>query len=59
MHDFAVVFKYNNTINSPTHNYDTQFVKNIKITLPKLRTFFVKQFRTIFCIKHKIFVHDF
>jgi len=58
MNIFAVIFKYINIINSHTHNYSTQFVKDINITLPKLRTalcqlepYFVF---TQFCIKHKI-----
>lgn len=37
---FAVIFKYIYTINSLTHNYNTQFVNDFNIALPKLRTAF-------------------
>lgn len=32
--------RYITTINTRTHNYNTRFVKDINITLPKLRTGF-------------------
>lgn len=63
MHVFAVIFKYINTINSLTHNYNTRFVKDINIALPKLRTAFGQLgpyfVFTQFCIKHKICIHDY
>jgi len=54
MHVFAVVFKYITTISTPTHNYNTHFVKDINLTLPKLRTAFCQSGSyfvfTTFCI---------
>jgi len=40
IHVFAVIFKYITTISTSTHNYNIRFVKDINITLPKLRTAF-------------------
>jgi hypothetical protein len=60
---FAVVFKYINTISTPTHNNNTRFVKDINVTLPKLRTAFCQSGSyyvfTNLCLKQKICIHEF
>jgi len=48
---------------NPDSNYNTRFVKDINITLHKLRTAFCQSgpyfVFTKYCIKHKIYIHDF
>jgi hypothetical protein len=61
---FSIVFKYINTISTPTRSYNTRFVKDINIiSIPKLRTTFCQSgpyliFINI-CLKCKICIRDF